>query len=367
MSAKTAITETINSVSVETPQGYKTFSLVHGDITQLPADLLVLSAYGNASYAPEGQIVEALRQQYEIVVTAEPRWLNFSGQCWTSFQEQIKSAPFSSILTVFMPQLAWNDNPRSLFEEAVFGVFASLAALEYKGRSFPCVSLPVLYGHRVLTEHALGDEYYSQIIEILIRQGLHWLRKSDHTHTIQFVVYEKQQLPAWDAAMNTIMGRSLIAGGTDAVLTSLCQEIVHIIRSQPDVRLAGATGPLADALLRTNLLSIENICVWGRKLVEAMLAVLLPNLGIKPDRELASNIEALGRSKSVAPWITSYMHSLRIFGNESVHARSDAPGYHPARLDHGDLVSALSAIRSLLTIWPTVANRLPGNEQAPQS
>ena len=346
--------ETINSVSVETAQGYKTFNLMHGDITQVPTDLLVLSAYGDAVSPPEGQVVQALRQR-GVFIAPEPRWLNFSERCWTSFQQQEGGGPLSALLTVFIRQLAWNGDPLPVFEEAVLGVFASLAALEYRREAYKRVSLPVLYGQRILKEHSRGGELYLRLIETLIRQGLLWLKKSDQTHTIQFVVFEEEQMVAWDEAMNKTMGRSLISAGSDAVLVSLCQEIIDAIHSRPDGRLAGAVVPLVDALAHQDRLSIENVCVWGRKLVETMLLVLLPIIQIKPDRDLASNIEALGKSKAVAPWIVSYMHSLRIFGNESVHAKGDTPGYHPSRLEKGDLVSALSAVRSLLAVWPAVA------------
>lgn len=355
MSDQNEMPQTINSVSVETSHGYKTFNLMHGDITQVPTDLLVLSAYGNSVSPAEGQVVEALRRR-GVVIAPEPRWLNFSERCWTSFQRQEGGGPLSALLTVFIPQLAWTADPLPVFEEAVLGVFASLAALEYRREAYKRVSLPVLYGQRILKEHSRGEELYPKLIETLIRQGLLWLKKSDQTHTVQFVVFEKEQMVAWDDAMNKTMGRSLISAGSDAVLVSLCQEVMDAIRSRPDGRLAGAVVPLADALAHQDRLSIENVCVWGRKLVETMLVTLLPALKIPPGRDLAPNIDLLARSKTVAPWIVSYMHSLRIFGNESVHARGDEPGYHPTRLEKSDLVSALSAMRSLLAIWPVVAS-----------
>ena len=345
--------ETVNSVSVETAQSYKAFDLVHGDITRISTDLIVLSAYGSAKSAPEGQVVQALRQQ-GVVVATEPRWLNFSERCWTCFQKGGDTGA-SALLTVFIPQLAFHEDPLPIFEQAVRGVFASLAALEYTGLSFRRVSLPVLYGQRILKEHSRGDERYPRLADILIQESVRWLRKSDQTHTVQFVVFEEAQVSEWDAAINRTLGRSLISAGSDAVLKSLCQEIVDAVRSQPDRRLAGATAPLAAALSGKDPLVVESVCVWARKLVEAMLMVLLPNQKITPGRDLASNIDHLGTSKTVAPWIVSYMHSLRIFGNESVHARGEAPGYHPARLDRSDLVSALSAVRSLLAFWPVVA------------
>lgn len=357
MNTQEEVSRIVNSVSVETPQGYKTFILMHGDITQIATDLLVLSAYGDGNSSPEGLLVRSLRQRHGIVVAPEPRWLNFSDRCWTCFQEQEGDAPFSAILTLFISQLAWNQNPLPIFEDAVQGVFASLAALEYKGRSFASVSLPVLYGHRIRTEHSGGVALYPRLIEILIRHALRWLKKSEHTHTVQFVVYEKEHLSAWDEAMNKTMGRSLISAGADAVLKSLCAETRHLAQSQTDGRLRTATERLHRELAHEDTLVIENVCVSGRLLVEAMVGILLTDLPLKTAASLLENIETLRKSEKVAPWIVSYMHSLRIFGNETAHVRGMDPTYRPSRLEKADLVSALSAIRSLLTCWPAVAER----------
>ena len=240
------------------------------------------------------------------------------------------------------------------FDKAVRGIFASIAALEYLEHTFSTVSLSAIYGQRLQKEHDHGEDLYPSIAESLIRHALHWLKNSNHTHTIQFVVYREDELKVWDAAMNTCLGRSLIAAGTDGVIKSLCQEITQQATSQPNALLQGALEPLANALARSDKLYVQSICVFGRKLVEEMLQVLMPLGGLKIQKELMNNIDALERSRRVAPWITSYMHSLRVFGNEEVHAKPQSPEYRPSRMDKGDLISALSAIRALLSSWPEI-------------
>ena len=240
------------------------------------------------------------------------------------------------------------------FDKAVRGIFASIAALEYLEHTFSTVSLSAIYGQRLQREHDRGEDLYPSIAESLIRHALHWLKNSNHTHTIQFVVYREDELKVWDAAMNTCLGRSLIAAGTDGVIKSLCQEITQQATSQPNALLQGALEPLANALARSDKLYVQSICVFGRKLVEEMLQVLMPLGGLKIQKELMNNIDALERSRRVAPWITSYMHSLRVFGNEEVHAKPQSPEYRPSRMDKGDLISALSAIRALLSSWPEI-------------
>jgi hypothetical protein len=200
---------------------------------------------------------------------------------------------------------------------------------------------------------------YAAAVESLIRHAVRWLKQSAHTNTVQFVVYYADDLEDWDAAMNRSLGRSYVAAGSDRVLESLCQELNHLAFGHHASPLTDAVRPLAEALARRETLCIETVCVFGRKLVEVMLAKLLPSLGLREGPVLLNNIEELRKSSRVAPWICSYMHSLRVFGNETVHTRAGESGYLPARLDRGDLVSALCAIRALLSFWNDISSSFP--------
>ena len=64
-----------NSVSVETPSRYTTFNLVHGDITLIPTELLVISTRGNPTIPPTGQGLHALRERHWAGIGPERRLL----------------------------------------------------------------------------------------------------------------------------------------------------------------------------------------------------------------------------------------------------------------------------------------------------
>ena len=65
---------------------------------------------------------------------------------------------------------------------------------------------------------------------------------------------------------------------------------------------------------------------------------------------LLGDIEALYKTNKVAPWIISYFHSLRGFGNEGVHFKGNVP-YTPNKLQTGDLTAILCSISRVLTYW----------------
>jgi hypothetical protein len=344
LSGALAVEETrvINSVSIETPTGYKVFQLVQGDITVLPTDLLICSSHVDEDRPLDGQIIHRVRDRFGLTLDGARRLLALEHGCWTCFQSAPPRLPFAHVLILRMPEPQPGSAGNALFDAAIRGTFAAVAALEMMDQPFPVISFPVVYGQEI-SDFVAGAE-------TLIRRATAWLRQSAHTHTVQMVFVDSQDMASWDEAMNRSLGRTYLSGGTSQVLVSLCREVFEQFSTQADPRLEQATTLLREALSRPDRLYVDQVCVFGRKLVEVMLSILLPRLGLRSSGVLINNIEELRKSPRVAPWIISYMHTLRIFGNESVHVREEAT-YQPARLGISDLVSALSAIRSLLAFW----------------
>ena len=64
------------------------------------------------------------------------------------------------------------------------------------------------------------------------------------------------------------------------------------------------------------------------------------------------------RCQGVAPWVSSHMHTLRILGNETVHARTTDESCYPSHLGQNELMTALSAIRALIEFWEELDQRV---------
>lgn len=335
--------QTINSVSVDTPNGFRSFQLVQGDITTVPTDLLICSSHPDADRPPDGNIIRRLRDRHGWDLHDACRLLSLDHGCWTCFLAAPAGLPCGNVLVLRMPDPTHDSDGNALFDNSIQGTFAAVAALELMDRRFPVISLPLLY-NRQLEDRVAGAE-------TLIRRATAWLKQSAHTHTIQMVFIDTSDMACWNEAMDRSLGRSYVPGGSNAVVSGLCSEVLGQLAGSHDPRLAGATGPLRGALAHADKLSIEHLCAFGRKLVELMLAQLLPQFGLRHTSILANNIEELNKCHRVAPWIVSYMHTLRIFGNESVHARDQGSPHRPSRLGASDLVVALSAIRALLAFW----------------
>ena len=147
----------------------------------------------------------------------------------------------------------------------------------------------MLYGKRIFTEHFRGEDYYQGVAKSLIRHALHWLKTSNHTQAIQFVVYEESELEDWDVAMNTCMGRSPISAGTDEVLKSLCQDVTHRAHQAGTPELSESLNEIASQLGHLEKISIEIVCASGRKLVEKMLSALYIRWGIAREQDARKN------------------------------------------------------------------------------
>lgn len=345
--------ETSNSVVIETPTGYKTFKLVFGDITTVSTDLLVVSTHSNLDFEASGLVLDRLWDQHDVVVDRAQRWLTLGEDLWTCFQEQHAPTPFSGLLTICLPQILHQPDPLPFFDRAMRGVFASCASLEYMGCSYPVVSLPVLYGQRLVAKH------YPEAVKSLIRHALDWLKQSKGTKVVQFVIFEAQKKEAWNEAMDQCLGRFPISAAADQVLQSLCLDLAQQLTSHTFPELQEPLAELAGDLSHPDKISIESICNSGRKLVEAMLDVVLRQQATGKIKSanfnsIATDIDDLRNRGRIAPWIASYMHSLRIFGNHTAHYQNDALTYRPNRLSRGDIVSALCAIRALLSSWPEI-------------
>ena len=98
-------------------------------------------------------------------------------------------------------------------------------------------------------------------------------------------------------------------------------------------------------------LNIELVCTFARTLCELIVNDVTNKYNIKQSNNLLSSIERLRNDGVISPWISSYMHGIRIMGNKSVHPPKKTPKYKPLKLETGDLASTLMGIRLLLEFW----------------
>ena len=99
-------------------------------------------------------------------------------------------------------------------------------------------------------------------------------------------------------------------------MKSLKKDIVDGYQSQPcQLRREPVLGNPRSFPVVSDLRSFE-AGVLARRLIEHVVDDLIRSAGGKPGTDLFKKIESL-HNRNAAQWISSYMHVLRIFGNES--------------------------------------------------
>ncbi len=343
MDISTGTARQVNAVSVETPTGLRTFELFEGDLFSHPTDLLVIST--DPQRDQRSQLILMLKERYGFTVEANCNFMDMGGDIAACTQPGgIGDAPFQQLLTMCIAPPRLQKDPAAFYDRAIRSTFAAIAALEFLGHEFRSVSLPVLVRQ--------GIQDYAPAVRSLLKHALAWLRQSRHTQAVRYYVLNPRELAEWDAAMNSSLGRTYVDTHGEAALTSLCRDVVHQIDGRVLSRhFVELEAPLRKAVADPDRLCVQTIATFGRKLSELMTEQLCRDLDLPIARDLLTNIESVRNSNMLAGWITSYLHSLRVFGNEGVHSIAAKRSVVPARLSPEDLLSILCAIRATLRFW----------------
>lgn len=272
--------------------------------------------------------------------------LRLTDGSWVSWLPEVPDdAPFRGVLPLRSRAVAGSADPLASFADQLRGAFAALRALAYLGHEVATVTLPMIGGNRL-------DDIDGRA-RVMLQEVSRWLRAEAAATQVQAVVFYADELQVWDAAMDRALGRTLVGPGQDAVLDGLHKDVLRRLTSCASPAIASSVSALRNELQRADgQLAVHTICTFGRKRVEEMCGELLRRRGAKVHHELAKNVESLRESGVTAPWVASYMHGLRVLGNESVHERGAHVSYSPRTLGNADLVHALAAIRALLESWP---------------
>jgi hypothetical protein len=227
-------------------------------------------------------------------------------------------------------------------EELIENVFVGLAVLEAKGTAITSLVLPVL---------GAGSQKIpaAQVLAVLLPAARRAIERSSKLERLSFVEINPARAAELDAAMNKLLGRSNTRLPKGSLMQNLKADILAAISKGQNVVPVGHQN-LIDEMRR--VLNIENarsfeVGILGRRSVEFVVDDLLnkkktsPNLDIKID-ELAQ----IG----VAGWIRSYMHVLRMLGNESAHEK-DNTGKHPSFASEEDLIIALFCLLRVWNFW----------------
>ena len=337
----------LNEVAFETPKGFRTIELHEGDLTQLgrPVDVLVLSAYAG-SYAPVPRsLIRSLLDVFslDVMQLVNEARLDFRSSLgvWISntLEDVRPTLPYTRIIGVEMRGSAAG------LGEALDNVFAAIGLLEAKGISVRTMALPLLGTGSQRLEPA-------EVLAFLLPAVRRAMDRLDTIERVYFVERDHARATAISDAIDSTLQRSSERLGTDEALASVQRELVSSLQRHEGLVSKGhhdLPRELREGLRRDAPRSIE-LGILGRRLVEFVVDDLGKRVGSQEGLE--RKIEFLARD-GVAPWIRSYMHVLRVFGNEQAHQK-DKENRRPPFVVSKDLAVCLFCMLRVWEYWVQV-------------
>lgn len=337
----------LNLIDIETPWGYRTFELHQNDLTKLDfkVDVLAVSAFSK-NYEPVPKtVIGALRDNCQIDVKAlaeQPEYdLVDAFGCWVA--KAVPDTKFERIVCVE------SFDEESKLDEVLANLFIVLSILGLKGISVETLALPILGAGMQGLKPDL-------VIRALLNCSLKYLNHSPNTKRILFVEIVEARARELDEAMNDVLGRVKLVIPKGALFEGLRKDIISSLqRGRTVVGQAGYVF-FGDAirLIESEQIRSFEMGMIARRIIECVVNDLLQNR--KSPFELDKKIDSLSQL-GVAGWITSYLHVLRVFGNESAHEK-DKPNRKPASINEADMALCLFCLQRVLDFWlETKSNR----------
>lgn len=332
----------INAMQIETRWGYKTFELYRGDITRLDpgVDLLAVSVLAGDYYPLRNTVIGALHENFGINLTALLQDCEFdlrsAFNCWIS--KEIPNPVFKRLLCVEML------DPDSSIDEVIQNMFVALSILEAKGILVQEFASP-LVGTGALAIDPVA------VIKPLLNYSLEYLHRSASLKRIRFVTRGEQHAAQLDAAMNNVLGRVRVMLPHGEFAEAVRHQILDSI--ERTVALDQGQNARLFTDMRRVIANPESrsfeLGIIARKWVEFLTDDILGDPQPAPLFVKLGKIEKLS-TPNIAQWMISYMHMVRIFGNEGAHEK-DTEHRIPAALDETDLKICLLCMCRLLDFW----------------
>ena len=339
----------LNSATVDTQYGFRSINLSHSDLIYEKTDLLILtSTFGEK---PSGLFFERLANLCEYKEFDLNPFFSVDQQNYSSLIKGNELTGFKNLLVLILPKR--EDHSEEYLEKLKSTINllinSSLAILEIQDKPIKSISLPVICGHRMKTKSE-----YDKLTKILISLTAKWLKKSEFSNEINIGVFYKSETNLWNDSMNNVLGRTPLDKG--GFLNDLLHDFQRVLDRNSEGPLSSAILPMRENLYSSDKIGVENFLIHSRKLVEILITKMAQHFNVKLGGELMSNIEKF-RHVRIAPWILSYMHTLRVFGNEGVHVRLDNKTYSPNQLSDTDFINGVTMLKALLIYWEDIIQK----------
>lgn len=329
----------LNLIEIETRWGYRTIELYCGDLTKVDHDVDVLAVSSfRQNYSPSPKsLIGALDRNCGISV------LELSQACEYDFRDSLgcwiaKVNPGAKFTRIACVEIIGG---RLEISESIENLFVALSILEMKGVNIRNLALPVLGAGN----QALDPE---EMITALLNSMKKHRDNLRQLNQVLFVEIDEQRAAKLDRGINEQLGRVKLMLPRDKLFGDLRKDIGKNLDKAAALAESedGAVFRDLERLMLADQSAWFEIGIASRKVVEYVVDQVLPDKEMED--VLWKNIDRL-HGHHIARWITSYMHVLRVFGNESAHKQT--LDRYPSNIDQGDILLCLFCLQRVLDFW----------------
>ena len=343
----------VNRFGLEADKGYRTFELFLGDITAPlrydENEVLVVSAFRGNYHPTPGTVIQALHARgldVESLLDGAAVDLRESSGTWIALHAGGPGFPSCWIAGVELRDMFSRDatHELDLRLRGLFATFQYWEAATLRDRPYR-VTLPLLGAGK----QGLDPK---DVLDRLLPYAKYALVRSPWMERIRFVAFQQADAEVLSEALDNHLGRHHSQLDRFQLLDDICKDIDNLIRTSglQEQMLLDLLQVLNGARIQTYQLG-----PLARITAEWVTRRLLESSGRKPGFELFKSIEEL-RALHVAPWMISYLHTLRVFGNMSVHDQDTR--HTPESIEPQDVVLMLYCLQRVLAFSFGAESRL---------
>lgn len=338
----------LNVISVPTSNGIKTIEIHNDDLTKLNwnFDVLIISAYHNKYNPAPNTLIKALEDNSGIVlkeIADEPLVdLRNSLNCWIS--RKIDEKNFKYILCIEGIKTAIEKNGTS--SSALSDLFGAISLMQYKNIQTQSIAMPLIGS-------GFQGNSIESVLPVLIEKAINSLSNNPFLNTIYFVEIDESKAKLIDDTINLTLNRGsekLELLFEDPLVLKLLEQVMSklilIQRNNTKFENNKTFKNLIDKITSKKIRFFE-LGILCRKLLE----ILIPEISKLKSDKYISIYEHLNelKSKNVADWMITYLHTLRVFGNFVAHENesNDIPNH----MDKSDMIVFSHALNRFLDFY----------------
>lgn len=334
----------INHVEIETNHGLREFELINGDITKLAfdVDIIVISAFRHQYQPiPNTVIGSLLKAGVNVHELAKNPLFDFRETLGIWVSSIIPNQNFKYIICVEIIGTKYTLN------EVFKNLFSVISFLEIHNYKLNNIAIPLL---------GAGNQNISakSIISPLINSSLDFLQYSRFLNKVTFVLFEKDKILEFNKSMNEILDRVKVNHQNNNITKHITKNIKKSISLIKKKRsdLKPLLFEYQKSLTKSSFSSFE-INGQARKILEVIIDDINPKS--KKIITLMDKIDSL-ENRNIAPWVINFMHTIRIFGNETLHHREKANRV-PLSIEQKDFEISLYCIQVIFEFYYSQINK----------